>query len=134
MKKINNYKMIEGNYEDYIIVYGLKYSNSPQGDDVKNGNAKFYIIKDGNEYINDFVIFLNEDNWITIDNDDFYDIAYINFVFDNLKKLNYKYITFIINNQMNTELIDFIKKNYSDLTYEKVIESGYEYIKFKKKF
>ena len=133
MKKINNYKMIEGNYEDYKIVYGLKYSNSPQGDDVKNGNAKFYIIKDGNKYNNDFVIFLNEDNWITIDNDDFYDIAYINFVFDNLKKLNYKYITFIINNQMNTELIDFIKKNYSDLTYEKVIESGYEYIKFKKK-
>ena len=134
MKKVYNYKMLEGNYKDYKIVYGLKYSNSPQGEDVKNKKAKFYIIKDGEKYNNDFVIFLNEDNWITIDNKDFNDIDYINFVFDNLKKLGYKYITFIINNEFNKETVEFIKYNYSNLSYEKIIESGYEYIKFKKIF
>ena len=132
MKK--DYKMLEGNYEDYKVIYGLKYSNSKQGEDVKSGQAKFYIIKDGDDYINDFVIYLNDDNWITLDNRDYYNIDYINFVFENLKKFDYKYITFLINNQMEKELIDFIKNNYTELTYENVIETEYEYTKFKKTF
>ena len=115
------YKLLEGNYEDYKKVYGLKYSNSPQGDDVKNNKAKFYIIKDNEKYINDFVIFLNDDNWITIDNKDFKNIDYINFVFNNLKKIGYKYITFIINNDFDKEIVEFIKNNYSNLSYEKMI-------------
>lgn len=128
----DNLKMVEGNYDDYKLVYGLKYSNSPQGEDVKNGVAKFYIIKNEDQYFNDFVIFLNEDNWITVDARDFKNIDYINFIFDNLKQLNYQYVTFMINSNMENDIIEFIKNSYSDISYETVEESGYEYIKFKK--
>ena len=54
MKK---YKIIEGNYDDFVKYNGLKHKNKPAALEIRDNVAKYLMIFDGEELYSDVIIF-----------------------------------------------------------------------------
>ena len=95
------------------------------------GNAQYYVIEnDLKEFYDDFVIYINEENYISIERKKILDIYYIDFIIKFLKKENYEYITFIIPTY-EEKIIDRIKENYKRIEEKNIMQSNWEYKKIK---
>jgi hypothetical protein len=114
-----NYKLELSNIETYEKIKGK--NDNPQKLAIKNNEAKFYVIKNEDKIVDNFVIF-NDENWLAIENKKLLDIDYINFIFDNLK--DYKYLTVIVPSTaehiINVLRINFDIKKEENLTQNEV--------------
>ena len=124
-----NYTVIEADYNRYISNNGLFQSRCPQALEVRDGNAKYYVIENNIEAIDDFVIY-NNDNWITIARRKFLDEGYMNIILNFLSKNNYKFITTYIPIE-EEQIINQIENKFNNIEKEIVEQAGYQYIKYK---
>jgi len=101
------YKIIVGNYEDYIKWNGLKTEKNPIALEIKDRICRYYIIFQDNEYFSEVVVF-EEKNLINL-NITFgikhYLVELINFFKEN----KYHYITFSSDENIYKDL-DTIRK------------------------
>ena len=67
------YMIYEADYNKYIENHGLFNSKCPQALEVRDGNAKYFVIELNKESIDDFVIYINDENWITINRNKYLD-------------------------------------------------------------
>lgn len=122
-----NYIIEEANYDKYKEI-NEKISTSPQGLAVKEGSAKFYLVKENDEIKDNFVIFTQDDNWITLSRKQYKDTVYTNFIFDKLEKIGYEYISCYIPND-NEILLNIIKDNYEVIKEEKTVQDEFTFRK-----
>lgn len=130
VEKYNNYVIKEYNYEKYVLNNGIKQASCPQALEVRDGNAKYYVIEDNLNFIDDFVIFTKTDNWITIARKKFLDMQYIEMIFKYLRGENFKYVTAIIPIEMEN-ITKHIEKEFKNIEKEIVKQLEYEYVKYK---
>lgn len=128
-KKYKEYTIKEGGYDDYVLINGIKNSACPTALEIRDGNAKYYIVNDNDKFIDDFVIFINTDNWITIDIKKLLDDAYMNVIFGYLKEKNYDYVSNFIPIEMEKE-ISYIREKFKKIKEKTIIQGDYKYIKF----
>lgn len=119
----------EANYNKYIENHGLLNCKSPQGLEVRDGNAKYYVIEYNKEIIDDFIIYINDENWITININKFLDDSFIDLIFDYLGKNKYKFIKCYIPKE-EENVISHIEKRFDNITKEIVKQGSFEYVKY----
>lgn len=124
-----NYIIVEADYNRYILNNGLFQSRCPQALEVRDGNAKYYVIENNKEAIDDFVIYNNE-NWITLERRKFLDDGYLDLIINFLSNKNYKYITTYIPIE-EEKIVNCIANKFNNITKEIVEQAGYKYIKYK---
>ena len=107
----------EGNYEDYIKYNGLKGKQLPIYEEIKKGNAKYYIVFNNNEYFSEFLIFLTEDNLLNLNITDKAN-KFIEEAFKYLKE-KYEYLT-IRTDQSLYDYADLIRKKYICISEKKL--------------
>lgn len=127
-EKYKNYTLEEVNYEKYKEVNGENKSLSPQGIAVKEGRAKFYIVKNENKIVDSFVIFLDSNNWITLDLKKFIDVIYTSFIFNTLSNFGYEFVSCFLPND-NENLLNMIKDNFDVIKTENCKQGMFNYKK-----
>lgn len=103
-------RIIEGNYDDYIKWNGERNKNIPLALDIKNNNAKYYIVLKDNEYFSEFILFPQEDNLINLN----ITIGIKDFIEDaiNYLKKDYEYLVFKSDENTYNNL-NIIRDNYN---------------------
>lgn len=103
-------KIIEGNYDEFIKWNGLKEKNKPIAIDIKNNDAKYYIVLEDDEYYSEFIVFPKEDNLINLN----ITIGVKTFIEEaiNYLKKDYDYLVFKSDENMYNNL-DIIRNNYN---------------------
>ena len=131
----DNYKIVLGSYEDYVLYNGLKQADSPYGISIKDGKSKYFMIKCNGEFIDDFSVEVDFNNWIKInrnniskDNKD-----YMKFIIDGLKKYDFNHVMFIIPIEEKEKIL-FIKSYFRDTVSESYFQGKWEYLKIRVKF
>ena len=61
----NQYIVTKGDYEKYIKINGGSQATCPQALEVRDNNAKYFIVEKNDEFYTDFCIY-KEDNWLTL--------------------------------------------------------------------
>ena len=124
------YKITESNYEKYVLINGIKYAKKPQALAVRDKEAKYYVIENDDDFIDDFVIFIKNNNWITINRPKYLDKEYIDFIFNYLKENGYTYITEIVPIEEDN-VANAIRKHFTNIEESTFFQGKWEYIKFK---
>ena len=125
----NKCMIYEADYNKYIENHGLFNSKCPQALEIRDGNAKYFVIELNKESIDDFVIYINDENWITINRNKYLDDDYIDLIFNYLVKKDYKFIKTYIPIE-NNDIISHIDKKFKISTKQIVKQGEYEYIKY----
>ena len=120
MKEDNKYEVVESNYKRFIEINGTRVSESPMALELKDNNAKYYIINKNNEFYDDFLIY-NENKWITINNSYFKDTDLINNIFSCLKDYGYDYVISYLPTNFD-DLLEIIEKEYN--TSKEITKQG----------
>ena len=128
MKEISNYEVMESNYRKFIEVNGTKQIKCPMGIELRNNNARYFLINKNNEFYNDFVIY-NNNNWLTLDKRFILDEKLMEHIFNYLKDEGYDYITIYVPVE-DEKFMDYLKTHY-DITLEKLKQNEYEYYQVK---
>ena len=126
MKETNNYKIVEGDYKKYVEVNGTRNINNRQALEVRDDNARYYIINKNDNFYDDFVIY-NENNWITLNRKEFVNEELINAIFNYLKEEGYEYLTNFVpveDEEYQNEL-----KNKYNISVEMIMQESYKYYK-----
>ncbi len=127
-EKYKNYTLEEADYEKYKEVVGENNSLSPQGIAVKEGTAKFYIVKETDKIVDSFVIFLDSDNWITLDLKKFIDVIYTSFIFNGLSNLGYRSLSCFLPIE-NESIFNAIHDNFDVIKVENYKQGMFNYKK-----
>ena len=127
-EKYKNYTLEEVDYEKYKEVMGENKSLSPQEITIKKGTTKFYIVKEADKIVDSFVIFLDSDNWITLNLEKFIDITYVNFIFNSLSDLGYNNVTFFLPSD-NEKIFNIIKDNFDVIKIKNDHQGMFDYKK-----
>ena len=130
--QINNKKYLikEYDYQKYIEVNGTKQSTCPQALELRDNNAKYFIIYENNEFYKDFCIY-TEDNWITINRNELTNNVLMNEIISFLKSdYNYEHITTYIPVE-EQNIIEHLNNTYDNIKVEKVYQGKWEYNKMK---
>lgn len=104
-------------YDKYVEINGKKLADCPQALEIKDNNAKYYVIYNNGEVFDDFCIY-KEDNWIALEIRSFFNNDLMKVIF-NFIKSDYEYISLYVPIE-NIELFDYIKDNYN---VNKVLET-----------
>lgn len=128
--KYKEYTVGEYDYKKYIEINGIKYSKCPQALEVRDKNAKYYVIYNKDEFIDDFVIFIHNDNWITLDRRKYLDSNYMDLIIDYLKKEGYKEISNYIPIE-EEDVINALDKKFKNISKELKTLANFKYIKYK---
>ncbi len=126
MTETNNYKIVEGDYKKYVEVNGTRNINNRQALEVRDNNARYYIINKNDNFYDDFVIY-NENNWITLNRKEFMNEELIKAIFNYLKEEGYEYLTIFVpveDEEYQNEL-----KNKYNINAETVMQESYKYYK-----
>ena len=94
--KYNNYKVVIGSYDDYILYNGLRSAKSNYALSIKDNIMRYFIIKCGSLFVDDFTIsgVQNRVCGVELLNYHFFeDNLYVDFVFNSLKEYGYEFIT-----------------------------------------
>lgn len=111
MKDEIKYEIIENDYKKYVEVNGTKSIKTAMAIELKDNNAKYYIINKNGEFFDDFVIY-NENKWLTLNNSYFKDTDLINNIFSFLKKNGYDFVISYLPISFE-ELVKTIEKEYN---------------------
>ena len=126
MKEPNNYKIVEDDYKKYVEVNGTRNINNKQALEVRDNNARYYIINKNDNFYDDFVIY-NENNWITLNRKEFMNEELINAIFNYLKEEGYECLTNFVPTE-DEEYQNELKSNYN-IIVETVMQGSYKYYK-----
>ncbi len=110
------------------MINGIKSANCPQGLEVRDGNAKYYVIENNDEFVDDFIIFVKNSNWITINIKNFLDKEYINLIFNYLKKNGYVHLSVYIPKE-EKNILKAIRTNFNNIEETMIYQNKLEYIK-----
>ena len=110
MKEEIKYEIVESDYKKYVEVNGTKSIKTAMAIELKDNNAKYYIINKNSEFFDDFVIY-NENKWLTLNNNYFKDKDLINNIFSFLKENDYNYVISYLPISFE-ELFKTIEKEY----------------------
>ena len=91
MKMNSNYEVYESNYEEYLLNNGLQSLGSKIEQDVKNNNARYYVIKKNDKLYTDFALYPNDNNLITLDHIYLKYFELVNTILESLS--DYEYIS-----------------------------------------
>ncbi len=127
-KKQIVYSIRESDYNEYIIINGIKQSLCPQALEVRDNNAKYYIIEKNNTFFDDFCVFA-EDNWITIEKDVFLDDNLLNQIINGIKKDFDFLATYVLEDKK--DVIDKIKEKFEIISDEEIEEGSFKFKKIK---
>ena len=89
MKK---YKIIEGNYDDYVKYNGLKNKNKPVALEIRDNIAKYLMVFDGEELFSEVIVFEEKEVLINLNITIMFK-EYFDELLEYLKD-KYKYVTF----------------------------------------
>ena len=96
--------------------------------ELKDNNARYFIVNKNDEYLTDFVIY-NKNNLITLDRQLLKNKEVVEFIFYSLVEYEYEFITEFIPVEMK-DIIKNLKEIYN--VKEEIIKQGnFEYIKIK---
>ena len=121
------YKIYESNLEKYIEMNGKRNLKNPKCKGLKENSARYYIIEENGEFYDDFAIYLDDDNMISIDQRYFFK----NDLMEELEKFlqsKYKSIKLFVNLE-KIDLLEVIKKRFKNLEIETIIKHGYDFNK-----
>lgn len=127
-KKQIVYSIRESDYNEYVIINGIKQSLCPQALEVRDNNAKYYIIEKNNTFFDDFCVFA-EDNWITIEKDVFLDDNLLNQIINGIKKDFDFLTTYVLEDKK--DVIDKIKEKFEIISDEAIEEGSFKFKKIK---
>ena len=127
-KKQIVYSIRESDYNEYVIINGIKQSLCPQALEVRDNNAKYYIIEKNNTFFDDFCVFA-EDNWITIEKDVFLDDNLLNQIINGIKKDFDFLTTYVLEDKK--DVIDKIKEKFKIISDEEIEEGSFKFKKIK---
>lgn len=127
-KKQIVYSIRESDYNEYVIINGIKQSLCPQALEVRDNNAKYYIIEKNNTFFDDFCVFA-EDNWITIEKDVFLDDNLLNQIINGIKKDFDFLTTYVLEDKK--DVIDKIKEKFKIISDEEIEEGNFKFKKIK---
>lgn len=127
-KKQIVYSIRESDYNEYVIINGIKQSLCPQALEVRDNNAKYYIIEKNNTFFDDFCVFA-EDNWITIEKDVFLDDNLLNQIINGIKKDFDFLATYVLEDKK--DVIDKIKEKFKIISDEEIEEGSFKFKKIK---
>lgn len=127
-KKQIVYSIRESDYNEYVIINGIKQSLCPQALEVRDNNAKYYIIEKNNTFFDDFCVFA-EDNWITIEKDVFLDDNLLNQIINGIKKDFDFLATYVLEDKK--DVIDKIKEKFEIISDEEIEEGSFKFKKIK---
>lgn len=111
MKDEIKYEIIESDYKKYVEVNGTKSIKTAMAIELKDNNAKYYIINKNGEFFDDFVIY-NENKWLTLNNSYFKDTYLINNIFSFLKRNGYDFVISYLPINFE-ELVKITEKEYN---------------------
>lgn len=110
MKEDIKYEILESDYKKFIEVNGTKSIKTAMALELKDNNAKYFIINKNDEFIDDFVIY-NDNKWITLNNSYFKDEELINNIFNYLKENGYNSVISYLPINFE-ELVNIIEEKY----------------------
>lgn len=119
------YKIYESNLEKYIEMNGKRNSRNPICKGLKENTARYYIIEENGDFFDDFAIYLDEDNMISIDQRYFFKDDLMEELVKFLK-LEYKSIKIFVDLE-KIHLIEVIKKRFENIEIETVVRYGYDF-------
>lgn len=115
----------KGTYEEYAKEKLNDYiKTSPQATEVKEGNAIYYRIEDNNELLTSFVVFKDDSNWITLNEQTISNKELFSFIKKELSK-DFSYITLII--PIESKILSELEKDQNIFDIKIVKQEKYEY-------
>ena len=103
-----NFKIIEGNYNDYVKYNGLKSKNNSPALKIRDNIAKYLMVFDGEELYSDVIVFEENDAVINLNITSMVK-SYLDELLDYLKD-KYKYVVFQSDETLNNKLKDIREK------------------------
>lgn len=119
------YKIYESNLEKYIEMNGKRNYKNPICKGLKENTARYYIIEENGDFFDDFAIYLDEDNMISIDQRYFFKDDLMEELVKFLK-LEYKSIKLYVDLE-KIHLLEVIKKRFENIEIETVVRYGYDF-------
>ena len=123
----------KANYDSYIKRKGKDFLNSSLANDLKNNKISYFEIFDDNNFINSFVVYDYQNNWLAIPVHDKISILdnklLINFILSELKNY-YKYVTLIISEEFISRIKTAQQMGFKKIGIEK--QNNFNYVKLKK--
>ena len=123
----------KANYDSYIKRKGKDFLNSSLANDLKNNKISYFEIFDNNNFINSFVVYDYQNNWLAIPVHDKISILdnkrLINFILSELKNY-YKYVTLIISEEFISRIKTAQQMGFKKIGIEK--QNNFNYVKLKK--
>ena len=122
------YSFREYDYRKYVEINGTKSAMCPAALELRDGNARYYVVEKDQEFYEDFLVYL-EECWWTLSRNKFYDDEFIDFVLSKLRE-EYEYLVVFVPKE-DERLFSKIneKFNLGDVTI--VEQGGFEYYKVK---
>lgn len=121
------YKICEEDFDKYIEINGKRNLESPISMGLKDKTAKYYVIYENGEFYDDFAIYLDDNNFISLDQRYFFKDDLMEEL-EKFLKLYYKSIRLYVNlDKIN--LLEVIKRRFHNVKIETVIKSGYDFNK-----
>ena len=121
--EIKNYTIEIADYKKYIELNGTKKANTPQALEIRDENAKYYVVQKNNEYYTDFCIYL-KNNWLTLDRKYWFDDDFLNNIIMYIKE---EYDNFIYYIPIEDEKLYSVIKDKFKITGESELKQK-EYI------
>ena len=125
--------LIKANYDSYIKRKGKDLINSSLANDLKNNKISYFEIFDNNNFVNSFVVYDYQNNWLAIPVHDKISILdnkrLINFILSELKNY-YKYVTLIISEEFISRIKTAQQMGFKKIGIEK--QNNFNYVKLKK--
>lgn len=127
-KKENQYTVSQGNYEKYIKISGEKQATCPQALEVRDNNAKYFIIEKNDEFYTDFCIY-KEDNWLTLRKKLFLDNELLDAILPYItSEVNYFTCYIPLSNEI---VYTAIKERFKNVSETRVEQAGNIFLKMK---
>ena len=137
MKKIENkdkevglfkYSVKTGDYEKYIEINGTRSAACAQAFEIKDNDAKYFIVEKEGEFYTDFCIYKN-DNWLTLNRKLFLDSEFLDEILPYIKS-EVDYFTCYIPVE-NDIVYDAVKKKFNNIEVVDVEQGGILFRKVK---
>ena len=128
MKEDIKYEILESDYKKFIEVNGTKSIKTAMALELKDNNAKYYIINENGEFFDDFVIY-NENKWMTLNNRYFKNEELINNIFNYLKENGYNSVISYLPINFE-ELVNIIEEKYK-INKEITKQGNFDFYKIK---
>lgn len=122
------YSVKTGDYEKYIEINGIRSATCAQAFEIKDNDAKYFIVEKDGEFYTDFCIY-KDDNWLTLNRKLFLDSEFLDEVLPYIKSEVDYFICYIPIE--NHRVYDAIKKIFSNIKEDNIEQNGYMYRKLK---